>query len=102
MTTRLGQSSDFTFQQPGLQDEQGDDDSIVLDVTILTPDLEEFKPEYHALEPSPDVSVKEPAPTVVGGGMLEGASEFWEEHKTKIMVGGGLLAAFGLWLKLKK
>lgn len=43
-----------------------------------------------------------PEPGLVAGGMLEGAGEFFQKHKKKILVGGGVLAAIGLWLKFRK
>lgn len=79
--------------------------------TVITPT--EVRPDV--LGPSTDLEVIEPAPwagdlpgagggmtTDVSGGMLEGASEWWEEHKNKVYIGGGVLAALLVLFKLRK
>lgn len=106
-SNRLG----LLFSDWGLPEhtiDEDDESEIVISIPVKEPSLERYRPgtvkppsapeEFRVIEADPD----EPDPTKVSGGALEDVSEFWEGHKNKIMIGGGVLAAIGLWFKFRK
>lgn len=129
-TRRLGQiRPDISIQDPGeaTTGERADILVWISDGTLdIAPGIGEFGLPPSDIGPLVDVGVQpyeleilpaepddeiepfngplpsEPDRIEVGGGALEGISEFWEEHKKKILIGGGVLTGLVILFKLRK